>query len=144
MAALLDTHALIWWVEGDPRISPRLRAQLGSAEEDVFVSAASAWEIATKARLNKLTSPRVLLADFAEAIETLGFLPLPIEVRPWPGRRPAARSASRSLRPHSRGAGACRGIDLDQRRSGLRRLGCPGALALTMPRMSRPTGAVHH
>ena len=81
MGALLDTHALIWWVEGDPRISPKLRALLGGAEEDVFVSAASAWEIATKARLGKLTSPKLLLADFADAIETLGFLPLPIDLR---------------------------------------------------------------
>jgi len=81
MASLLDTHALIWWVVGDPRITPRLRALLASADEDVFVSAATAWEIATKARLGKLRSPKVLLADFAEAIETLGFLPLPIELR---------------------------------------------------------------
>lgn len=80
MGALLDTHALIWWVEGDPRITPRLRALLGSAEEDVFVSAATAWEIATKARLGKLTSPKALLADFAEAVETLGFQPLPINL----------------------------------------------------------------
>ena len=81
MGALLDTHALIWWVEGDPRISPKLRALLGGAEQDVFVSAASAWEIATKARLGKLTSPKLLLADFANAIETMGFLPLPIDLR---------------------------------------------------------------
>jgi PIN domain nuclease of toxin-antitoxin system len=81
MGALLDTHALIWWVEGDPRISPKLRALLGGAEQDVFVSAASAWEIATKARLGKLTSPKLLLADFADAIETMGFLPLPIDLR---------------------------------------------------------------
>jgi PIN domain nuclease of toxin-antitoxin system len=81
MASLLDTHALIWWLEGDARFSQKLRERLSSAEEDVFVSAASAWEIATKARLGKLAPPRALLADFAEAIETLGFLPLPIELR---------------------------------------------------------------
>jgi PIN domain nuclease of toxin-antitoxin system len=81
MASLLDTHALIWWLEGDPRVSQRLRERLSSADEDVFVSAASAWEIATKARLGKLAPPKLLLADFPEAIETLGFLPLPIDLR---------------------------------------------------------------
>jgi len=106
MGALLDTHALIWWVEGDPRISSRLRALLGRAEEDVFVSAASAWEIATKARSGKLTSPKVLLADFADAIETLGFLPLPIDLRhgqdagqlPGPHRDPFDRMLAAQAR----------------------------------------------
>jgi PIN domain nuclease of toxin-antitoxin system len=81
MASLLDTHALIWWLEGDTRFSQRLRERLSSADEDVFVSAASAWEIATKARSAKLAPPRALLADFAEAVKMLGFLPLPIDLQ---------------------------------------------------------------
>jgi PIN domain nuclease of toxin-antitoxin system len=81
MASLLDTHALIWWLEGDARVSQQLRERLSHPDEDVFVSAASAWEIATKARLGKLAAPKALLADFAGAVETLGFLPLPIDLR---------------------------------------------------------------
>lgn len=81
MGALLDTHALIWWVEGDSRISDKLRRRLGDADEDVFVSAASAWEIATKARIGKLAAPQGLLRDFVLAIESLGFLPLSVSVR---------------------------------------------------------------
>ncbi len=81
MGALLDTHALIWWVEGDGRITPRLRRRLGQPGEDVYVSAATAWEIATKARIGKLKTPRALLGDFVEAIDLLGFLPLPIALR---------------------------------------------------------------
>jgi len=81
MSALLDTHALIWWVEGDERVTPRLRQRLGEPGEDVYVSAASAWEIATKTRIGKLRTPKVLLQDFVEAIEMLGFLPLPISLR---------------------------------------------------------------
>ena len=79
-------------MEGDPRISPRLRTLLASPREDVFVSAATAWEIATKARIGKLTSPRLLLADFTEAIETLGFLPLPINLQhgQYAGQLPGA------------------------------------------------------
>ncbi len=78
MEALLDTHALIWWVTGDKRISPRLRRLIGDAETDVYVSAATAWEIAAKARIGKLEAPQGLLLDFVAAVESLGFLPLPI------------------------------------------------------------------
>ena len=81
MGALLDTHALIWWVEGDERVTPRLRRLLAQPGEDVFVSAATAWEIATKARIGELKAPEALLQDFVEAIEMLGFLPLPIALR---------------------------------------------------------------
>jgi PIN domain nuclease of toxin-antitoxin system len=81
MGALLDTHALIWWVEGDERISRQLRRMLGQPGEDVYVSAATAWEIATKVRIGKLKAPKALLADFVEAIELLGFRPLPIALR---------------------------------------------------------------
>jgi PIN domain nuclease of toxin-antitoxin system len=81
MGALLDTHALIWWVEGDERITPKLRRMLGRPSEEVYVSAATAWEIATKARIGKLKVPKALLRDFVEAIEVLGFLPLPIALR---------------------------------------------------------------
>lgn len=81
MGALLDTHALIWWMIGDERFSRELRQRLGHPEQDVFVSAASAWEIATKVRIGKLDVPKALLRDFAQAIEGLGFLPLPIGLR---------------------------------------------------------------
>jgi PIN domain nuclease of toxin-antitoxin system len=81
MEALLDTHALIWWVTADRRISTRLRRHLGRRDVDVHVSAATAWEIATKARIGKLEVPVGLLRDFAEALEHLGFVPLPISLR---------------------------------------------------------------
>jgi len=81
MGALLDTHALIWWVEGDDRFSNKLRRRLGDPGEDVFVSAASAWEIATKVRIGKLETPEGLLKNFVEAIDSLGFLALPITLR---------------------------------------------------------------
>ena len=81
MGALLDTHALIWWIEGDARITPKLRRMIGQPSEDVYVSAATAWEIATKTRIGKLKTPKALLRGFVEAIELLGFLPLPITLR---------------------------------------------------------------
>lgn len=54
MKVLLDTHALLWWLLDDPQLSPRAHACIGSEENEVFASAASAWEIATKVRLGKL------------------------------------------------------------------------------------------
>ncbi len=53
-AVLLDTHALLWWTTGDQSLSRKVRKLLGDDATTVVVSAASAWEIATKVRLGKL------------------------------------------------------------------------------------------
>ena len=52
---LLDTHTLLWWATGDKKLSRKIRKLIEEAEATVFVSAATAWEIATKVRLGKLT-----------------------------------------------------------------------------------------
>jgi len=52
---LLDTHALIWWAISDKRLSRKVRSLIEDEQTVVFVSSASAWEIATKVRLGKLT-----------------------------------------------------------------------------------------
>lgn len=106
MGVLLDTHALIWWIEGDHRITARLQQLLGRPEEDVFVSAATAWEIATKVRIGKLRLAEQFLANFLDAIEELGFLPLPISLRhgydagrlPGPHRDPFDRMLAAQAR----------------------------------------------
>jgi PIN domain nuclease of toxin-antitoxin system len=54
---LLDTHTLLWWVLNDRRLSTRARAGIEAPENVVFVSAASAWEIAIKAAKGKLDLP---------------------------------------------------------------------------------------
>ena len=54
MRYLLDTHALLWWLFDDPKLSRRARAVIAEPENDILVSAASAWEISTKHRLGKL------------------------------------------------------------------------------------------
>lgn len=81
MGALLDTHALIWWVESDTRVTPKVQRLLTDPDEDIYVSAVTALEIATKLRIGKLKAPRRLMQDFVAAIESLGFLPLPISLR---------------------------------------------------------------
>jgi PIN domain nuclease of toxin-antitoxin system len=54
-AILLDTHALIWWAASASRLSRTVRRLIANEETTIYVSAASAWEIATKVRLGKLT-----------------------------------------------------------------------------------------
>jgi PIN domain nuclease of toxin-antitoxin system len=51
---LLDTHALIWWAAGNKALSKKLKRLIEDERTKVFVSAATAWEIATKVRLGKL------------------------------------------------------------------------------------------
>ena len=61
MSLLLDTHALLWWLADDPRLSAPARQAIGDAENPVLVSAASLWEIATKQRIGKMPH---LTSDF--------------------------------------------------------------------------------
>jgi PIN domain nuclease of toxin-antitoxin system len=61
---LLDTHALVWWLMDDTSLSSTARRLVGSPSNSVLVSAASAWEIATKVRLGKLPSAEELAGDF--------------------------------------------------------------------------------
>jgi PIN domain nuclease of toxin-antitoxin system len=55
MRVLLDTHSFLWWITDDPRLSMRAREIMSDGENHLFFSAASAWEIAIKARLGRLT-----------------------------------------------------------------------------------------
>jgi PIN domain nuclease of toxin-antitoxin system len=73
---LLDTHAFLWWLGDDARLGPKARAAIASPENAVFVSAASAWEIAVKRAGGKLAAP----GDIAAWIEQSSFDELAIEV----------------------------------------------------------------
>lgn len=68
MRLLLDTHALLWWYADDPRLPGSARKLIQSPETQVLVSAASVWEIATKARIGKLHGVQRLLADYDSLI----------------------------------------------------------------------------
>ena len=78
---ILDTHALLWWLDGDASLSPPAREAIGDAARAVHVSAASAWEIATKHRLGKLPGAAAVAADVAGVLRLQGFEALPISVR---------------------------------------------------------------
>ena len=75
---LLDTHALLWWLDGDRRLSRLARSRLADEDNVVLVSAASAWEITTKARIGKLPGALEVAEDVAGAVASQGFTPLEI------------------------------------------------------------------
>ncbi len=57
MRLLLDTHAFLWWIVDDPRLSKKACEVIGNGKNQLFLSAASGWEIAIKAKLGRLQVP---------------------------------------------------------------------------------------
>lgn len=80
MRVLLDTHVLLWTAFRSHLLSSRARQLMQAQRNEVFVSAASAWEIATKYRLGKLPQAQALVDDFVLSIESAGYVPLPISL----------------------------------------------------------------
>ena len=74
---LLDTHALLWWLENRARLSSVVRQTIENPQDKAMVSAASAWEIAIKQRLGKLRAGKIL-DDFERVLEEAGFTELAI------------------------------------------------------------------
>jgi PIN domain nuclease of toxin-antitoxin system len=74
MNLLLDTHVLLWWLDDHQALGEEARAAIRDAHNLVFVSAASAWEIAIKRSLGKLEAPD----DLEEAVVASRFQSLPI------------------------------------------------------------------
>jgi len=74
----LDTHALLWWFIDDPGLSSAARAAIRSRSNIIFVSAGSAWEIATKIRIGKLPQGIELASQFDAILVQQRFEPLPI------------------------------------------------------------------
>ena len=77
---LLDTHARLWWLDGDRRLPLKVRRAIADDTNTILVSAASAWEITTKARIGKLPGARDVAADVAGCVAGQGFSPLDITV----------------------------------------------------------------
>lgn len=76
MKALLDTHVLLWWLARDARLGEEARSAIAAEASTVFVSAASAWEIAIKKALGKLEAPD----DLEHQLARNRFEPLSISV----------------------------------------------------------------
>ena len=76
---ILDTHALIWWLRDDPRLSEPARASIRDTGR-ALVSTASAWEIAKSQRVGKLAFRSWDPASLPELLETAGFEVLPVSL----------------------------------------------------------------
>lgn len=71
---LLDTHTLVWWLSAVSRLAEGARAAISDPENDVFVSAVTAWEISAKRAKGRMTAPD----NLAAIIEERGFMHLPL------------------------------------------------------------------
>jgi PIN domain nuclease of toxin-antitoxin system len=78
MKLLLDTHAFLWWVAGDPQLSDRARDLIADGSNEVLFSVASAWEIVVKTSIGRLwlgDDPKTFIDEQLEA-NAFGVLPI--------------------------------------------------------------------
>ena len=73
---LIDTHVLLWWLNGSSQLGKRTIAMLCDEANKIFVSAASCWEISIKQQKGLLHFPR----DIDAIIDSTGFIELPITI----------------------------------------------------------------
>jgi PIN domain nuclease of toxin-antitoxin system len=77
-ALLLDTHALLWVLLDPARLPAQTLATVRAPDTAVYVSAASAWEVATKYRLGKLQGAAAVVSGYREHLDRLRAEELPI------------------------------------------------------------------
>ncbi|MBF0121750.1 MAG: type II toxin-antitoxin system VapC family toxin [Desulfobacterales bacterium] len=75
---LIDTHVLLWWIFNDKKLCTVSRRIIQNPHNNIIVSSASAWEIATKYRIGKLPEAELLLKDYDFLIIKMGFSQLAI------------------------------------------------------------------
>lgn len=79
MKVLLDTHTLLWATLSPASLSRQASAIIADGVNVILVSAASAWEIATKVRLGKLPGAETLEREFLDVMDDAGYTLLPID-----------------------------------------------------------------
>lgn len=73
---LLDTHAFLWWIADDPRLSPAAREAIADGANAVYLSAVSVWEMVIKMGLGRLELPEDTESFIAQQLQQNGFRPL--------------------------------------------------------------------
>ncbi len=81
MNLLLDTQALIWFLEGDRRLSHIAQKAIEDDNNVKYVSIVSGWEMVIKSELGKLTLPISFQHLFPGKLQSLGLRILPVEPR---------------------------------------------------------------
>ena len=79
MKVLLDTHTLLWATLSPSGLSPKVTKIIADDSNVILVSAASAWEIATKVRLGRLPGAEKFEKEFLDVIEDTGYTLIPID-----------------------------------------------------------------
>jgi len=74
MRLLLDTHALLWFLEDDPQLSANARSAISDPSNQSYYSLVSIWEVSIKFSLGKLRTAYPLNAEFEDNLEEQGFL----------------------------------------------------------------------
>jgi len=80
MRVLLDTHAFLWFILDDPKLSTLARGIIEEEKNDILISPASYWEIAIKIRLKKYSLPQPYLQFMQSQIASNEFKILPLEL----------------------------------------------------------------
>jgi PIN domain nuclease of toxin-antitoxin system len=70
MNLLLDTHVLLWWLDGGKKIAAPVRKMIGDGDNAIWVSAVSAWEIVLKESIGKIKTP----GNLSKELERQAFL----------------------------------------------------------------------
>lgn len=78
MKALLDTHTFLWWSNNSPELSTTARDFIADGRNEIYLSAASGWEIALKAAKGRLVLPEAPGPFVASRLQQHRFLVLPI------------------------------------------------------------------
>lgn len=73
---LLDTHVLLWWLDDSAELGPRCKELIADQRNQIYISAATTWEISIKKALGKLEAPD----DIDSIVEDEGFSKLPISL----------------------------------------------------------------
>ncbi len=79
MRAIADSHALVWWLNRDPRLSDAAQKFISSSANEVLISSATTWELSIKNRSGKL-NVQALLDNFEDVMDEQGFSLLPISI----------------------------------------------------------------
>lgn len=80
MKFLLDTHTLLWTMNGSPELSPVAREAIRNLDHPIFVSVVSIWEAGTKYRLGKLPQAYRLIHSTQQVLTALSCQILPLEL----------------------------------------------------------------
>jgi PIN domain nuclease of toxin-antitoxin system len=92
MKVMLDTCTVIWATLSTKSLSPKARRLIAADSNEIYVSAVSAWEIATKFRNGTLPEAELLERNFMETMEVAGYVLLPVDAGQFlrAGRLPGA------------------------------------------------------